>query len=129
MAVKIYTEKSYSELTGTEKNSFSFLRLFNILEDSDTTLFLNIFRSYIVDEDILSDVSFFQTYEVSNGENWDNISYNIYGTPFLWWAIAIVNPGLIVNPFEDLDSGQILNVLREDYVYQLSSDLEKIAEE
>lgn len=128
MAVTEFTEKSFFELTGTEKNTFSFLRLFNTLLDEDReTKFLNIFRSYLSNEDVFSDVSFFETYEVSNGEYWDNVSYNLYETPYLWWVIALLNN--ISNPFEELEDGQILNVLREDYVYQLTSDLEKIAED
>jgi len=128
MSVTEYTTKSFFELTGVERNSFSFLRLFNILLDEDReTKFMNIFRSYIVNEDILSDISFFETYEVSNGEYWDNVSYNLYNTPYLWWVIALLNN--ISNPFEELEDGDLLNVLRDDYVYQLITDLEKIAEE
>jgi hypothetical protein len=128
MPVTTYTDKTFFELTGTEKSTFSFLRLFNILLDEDReTKFLNIFRSYISNEDIYSDVSFFQTYEVSNGEYWDNVSYNLYNTPFLWWVIALLNN--TVNPFEELEEGQELIVLREEYVYTLTADLEKIAED
>jgi hypothetical protein len=128
MAVSEYTDESFFELTGVEKSAFSFLRLFNTLLDEDReTKFLNIFRSYIVNEDIASDISFFETYEVSNGEYWDNVSYNLYETPFLWWVIALLNN--VTNPFEELEDGDQLNVLRDDYVYQLTSDLEKIAED
>ena len=128
MAVTTYTEKSFSDLTGVEKNTFSFLRLFNILLDEDReTKFLNIFRSYIANEDVYSDISFFESYQVSNGEYWDNVSYNLYDTPFLWWVIALLNN--IVNPFEELEDGDELIVLKQDYVYTLTSDLEKIAED
>jgi len=128
MAVTEYIDESFSELTGVEKNTFSFLRLFNVLLDNDReTKFLNIFRSYLSNDSIFSDISFFETYEVSNGEYWDNVSYNLYGTSYLWWVIALLNN--ISNPFEELEDGQLLNVLREDYVYQLTSDLEKIAED
>lgn len=128
MSVTDYTTESFSELTGTERGNFSFLRLFNVLLDNDReTKFLNIFRSYIVNEDILNNISFFETYEVGNGENWDNVSYNLYRSPFLWWVIALLND--IENPFETLEEGQQLKVLRDDYVYQLVSDLEKIAED
>jgi hypothetical protein len=128
MPVTKYTDKSFYELTGSEKSTFSFLRLFNTLLDEDReTKFLNIFRSYITNENILSDIAFFGTYEVSNGEYWDNVSYNLYETPYLWWVIALLNN--ISNPFEELEDGDILSVLKEDYVYQLITDLEKIAED
>lgn len=128
MAVAEYNDKSFAELTGNDKNTFSFLRLFNTLLDEDReTKFLNIFRSYIINEDSFRDVSFFDSYEVSNGEYWDNVSYNLYNSPFLWWVIALLNN--ITNPFEELTDGQELNVLRDNYVYQLISDLERIAED
>lgn len=128
MSVTTYTDKSFYELTGIEKSTYTFLRLFNTLLDEDReTKFLNIFRSYLANEDIFSNISFFETYEVSNGEYWDNVSYNLYATPYLWWVIALLNN--ISNPFEELEDGDILNVLKDEYVYQLTSDLEKIAED
>ncbi len=128
MAVTTYNEQSFFELTGVERNTFSFIRLFNILLDEDReTKFMNIFRSYIANEDIFSDIAFFETYQVSNGEYWDNVSYNLYETPYLWWVIALLNN--TVNPFEELEDGDLLNVLRDEYVYTLTSDLEKIAED
>ena len=128
MAVTEFTDQSFSELTGNEKNKFSFLRLFNTLLDEDReTKFLNIFRSYVIDQDSLRDISFYESYEISNGEYWDNISFNLYNTPFLWWVIALLNN--VTNPFEEIEDGGELNVLRDDYVYQLISDLEKIAED
>jgi hypothetical protein len=128
MSVTPYTEKSFFELTGNEINSLSLLRLFNVLLDNDReTKFMNIFRSYIINEGALQDVSFYTTYNVSNGDNWDNVSYNIYKNPHLWWIIALFNN--IVNPFEDLVDGQLLSVLKEEYVYSLVKDLEKISSE
>ena len=76
---------------------------------------------------MLSEVAFYNTYEVANGEFWDNVSFNLYETPFLWWILSLLNN--VVNPFEELDDGEIINVLREDYIYQLTQDLEKIAED
>ena len=128
MAVTTYNEQSFFELTGVEKNTFSFLRLFNVLLDEDReSKFMNIFRSYIANVDIFSDIAFFETYQVSNGEYWDNVSYNLYETPYLWWVIALLNN--TVNPFEELEDGDELNVLRSEFVYTLTSDLEKIAED
>lgn len=127
MAVTEYNEKTFNQLTGAEKSTFSILRLFNILLDSDReTKFMNIFRSYILNDDILTNVAFYDRYEVANGEFWDNISFNLYGTPYLWWILAILNN--VANPFEELEEGQTIKVLRSDYIYSITKDLEKIAE-
>lgn len=128
MAVTEYTDENFFELTGKEVNNFSFMRLFNILLDEDReTKFMNIFRSYIINDEVFTETNFYNTYEVGNGEFWDNVSWNLYETPYLWWIIAILNN--TVNPFEELEDGQILKVLRQDYVYSLVKDLERIAEQ
>jgi hypothetical protein len=128
LAVTEFTEKNFEELTGSPKNTYSFLRLFNILLDEDRiTKFMNIFRSYVINEDVFTSVNFYNTYEVANGEFWDNIAYNLYENQYLWWIVALVNN--VTNPFEELEDGQILNVLREEYIYILTKDLEKVAED
>jgi len=128
MAVTEYTDENFYELTDKQINNFSFLRLFNILLDEDReTKFMNIFRSYILNDSVFTETAFYNTYKVANGEFWDNISYNLYDTPYLWWILAILNN--TVNPFEELEDGQIIKVLREDFVYTLVKDLERIAEQ
>lgn len=128
MAVTEYTAKSFEELTGSPKNTYSFLRLFNILLDEDRiTQFMNIFRSYVINDKIFSTVNFYETYEVSNGEFWDNIAFNLYENQYLWWVLALINN--ITNPFEELEDGQLLNVFKEEYIYILTKDLQKVAED
>ena len=128
MAVTEYTDENFFELTNKEINNFSFMRLFNILLDEDReTKFMNIFRSYILNDEVFTETAFDTTYEVGNGEFWDNISWNLYETPYLWWILAILNN--TVNPFEELEDGDILKVLRADFVYTLVKDLERIAEQ
>ena len=113
MAVTEYTEENFFELTGKEINNFSFMRLFNILLDEDReTKFMNIFRSYILNDDVFTETSFYNTYKVANGEFWDNIAWNLYENQYLWWIIAILNN--TVNHFEELEDGKILKVLRDD---------------
>ena len=88
--------------------------------------FLNIFRSYRLNEDVISDVVFYDTYEVSNDEYWDDIAFSIYGIPQLWWVVALINN--VVNPFEELEEGDTLKVLKETYMYTLINDLENLSE-
>jgi len=66
------------------------------------------------------------------------VSYNLYGSTYLWWVIALLNQNNtsissnnigIINPFEDLNEGDILTVLKDDYIYQIIADLERISEE
>jgi hypothetical protein len=122
-------DESYFELTGIKLAPTSQLRLFDVMLDTDReTKFLNIFKNYSVNQDILTNVNFFDTYEVEGeGEAWlDNISFDVYGTPFLWWVIAIFND--ISNPFEELEPGSNLTILKPSYLYTLFKDIEAIAE-
>ena len=38
--------------------------------------------------------SHFERFDVSRGERPDNLSYNLYGTPRLWWTFFVINPAL-----------------------------------
>jgi len=127
MAITEYNRETFFEITGNRISSLSQLKLFNILLDDDrVTKFMNIFRVARLNTDVLQNVLFFDTYEASNNEFWDNIAFNIYGLPQLWWIIGLMNN--TVNPFEEIDPGELLTVLKEQYVFALTKDLEGIAE-
>jgi len=120
------SDKTFRELTGHQIDEQSFTRMFNILVDHDRyTKFMNIFHSYTFNERITIDVAFFDTYEVGHEEWWDNISVKFYGTPLLWWVIPAFND--IVNPFEGLEPGMNLKILKSAYIYSLLRDLDTIA--
>lgn len=119
-------EKSFYEMTGRRLNNTSLLKLFNILRDHDTEPFLNIFRSYNLNSEITTDVVYYNTLEVGNDDRWDTISYKLYGTPYLWWIVALIND--VSNPFEELEEGTNIKYLREDYLYNLLKDIENLSE-
>ena len=121
--------ESFFELTGNTLQNTSMLKLFNILLDEDRkTEFMNIFKTLRVNPNIKTDIYAFDTYEVE-GDNqafWDNISFDLYGTPFLWWIVAIFND--VVNPFEELSPGSNLSVLKADYLYNIFKDIDTLSE-
>jgi hypothetical protein len=119
-------DESFYELTGRKMGNISQLRLFNILRDHDSTKFMNIWRSFSLSQYITTDVTFYDSYEVGSDMWWDNISYEIYGTPHLWWIVALMNN--VVNPFEELEEGTNIKILREEYLYVLFKDIEKISD-
>jgi hypothetical protein len=113
----------------TEKrlSNASFLNLFDILLDTDrSTKFMNIFKSYVVNDQATTDIIFFDSYEVEDPAWWDDISWKIYGTPNLWWVIALMNN--IVNPFEELEVGSNIKVLKPDFLYIVLKDIERLKE-
>lgn len=122
--------ESFFELTGNTLRNTSMIRLFNILLDEEDreTQFVNLFKSFRINQDLMTDIMFFDTYEVE-GEGqawWDNISFDVYGTPFLWWMVALFND--IVNPFEELEPGSNLSILRSEYLYTIFKDMDVISE-
>ena len=120
-------DTTFYKSTNQRLSIISSLKLYPIFLDNDrVTKFLNLFRSYRLNEDVISDVVFYDSYEVSNNEYWDDIAFNMYGISQLWWVVALINN--IVNPFEELEVGQSLKVLKEDYIYVLMNDLEQLSE-
>lgn len=120
-------DETFFELTKRRLMPISQLQLFSILKDHDReTVFMNIFRSHSIELGVTSDVIFYDTYEVGSNPFWDNISNEIYGTPYLWWALAIFNN--VVNPFEELEEGSNINYLRNEYIYVFMKDIERLAE-
>ena len=97
-----------------------------MLQDSDGTKYLNIWKSFTLNEDVTDDTVFYETYEVSNEDWWDNIAYYYYESPGLWWIIALMND--VINPFEELEPGSNIKVLRERYLYQFMKEMEAISQ-
>ena len=104
----------------------SILRVFQVYEDEDREQFSNIFRAYAVSSEIQSNSFMFEYYNIDEGDFLDDISAKFYGTPTLWWIVAAFND--ITNPFEELEVGEPLKILRPDYLYVVFDDLEEIGD-
>lgn len=117
-------DKVFQDITGTRLNNVSQLKLFNIIKSIEENERLwNIFNAYTISDDINPSLHF-DLYEVGNDEWWENISFNYYGTPFLWWSIPLMNN--VVNPFEYLEVGVVLKILKSNYIYQLLKEIRNI---
>lgn len=125
MTVKKLDTDFYNE-TNERLSNTSQLRLFSLLQDIETKeRFLNIFNAYMINEDVSRSV-IYEKYEVGNNEWWDNISNKLYGTPYLWWILPMINN--IVNPFESLEEGTEINVLKERYIYQMLKEIRNLGD-
>jgi len=96
------------------------------MEDDDKIKFINIFRSYIIDDDILKDVLYYDTYDVESDDWWELVSYVLYESVNLWWVNSLMNG--INNPFEELNTGSSIKLLKETYVPQLLREIRSISE-
>lgn len=63
--------------------------LFTIAEDANGNFFFNLTETVQFDDDIPAEL--LGRYVVDGRVSWHNISYRIYGTVNLWWAILAVN--------------------------------------
>ena len=118
-------ESDFYDVTGKRLSSVSQLNLFNILQDENLNKLLNIWRTYSINDQLINDTTYYDFLEVDNTCFWDNISYQVYKTPYLWWVLCMTNS--IYNPFEDLNPGDLIKILREKYLYQLFKELKEIS--
>jgi hypothetical protein len=127
MTIERVTSKDFRQITGYNLSNTSQLKLFPILRDiEDNEMFVNIFRAYTVWQDTLADASYFTTYASTNQDWFDNIAYKMYSTPDLWWMVCLVND--IINPFESLNDGDLIQVLRPQFVPQFVREVEAVGD-
>lgn len=118
----------YNEYTAIQLSNSSQLKMFTILDDVlNNTYYLNVFRGYVMNASQLNNSSFYDLYEVDNNEWMDDISFITYGTPSLWWVVAIVNN--IVNPFEEIYPGKVLRLLKNSYIYNILKEVKNVGQE
>lgn len=103
--------ESFEDLTGHSLGTVSYLRLFPIMTDDDGEYFLNIFRSYTINDELLVDSLYFETYEVKDDDWWELVAYDLYDSVNFWWVTPLANK--VVNPFEELEIGTNLQILRK----------------
>lgn len=115
---------SYLKLKGSRLASSSMLNMFNIMHDGND-YFMNIFKSFVVNDDILNNPN---NTELANVIDpwWENIANTYYGDVDLWWVPCVIND--VINPFEELDEAQSLNMLKKSYVPYIHRDMQRIFE-
>lgn len=119
-------DKSFKEITNIRLSTNSYLNMFDLLKNTDNEYFLNIFKSYLISNNILDNSDFFTVYTAEHTDWWENISDKHYGTPLLWWLVALTNN--VTNPFEDMYEGRQIKILKQSYIYLIFKDLKKIYE-
>ena len=120
MAIK-KVENNFRNLPVTSE-----LNTYAVMEDEDKIQFLNIFRSYIVTDEVKTNSFLFEYYQVDGEEFFDDIASKLYGSPNLWWVVAFFND--TVNPFEGLEEGQSLKILRGTVLYSVFDGIRTIGD-
>jgi hypothetical protein len=119
-------DKEFRELTEQKLPTSSRLNLYNILQDLDTNYVINIFKTVDINDYVKNHNDFFIIHTAEDDEWWDNISYKYYDTPSLWYIICIMNN--ILNPYEEIEKGQLIKVIKKIYLYNILKDIKNISE-
>jgi len=117
------TNKTYYEIKGNILNNSSILRMLDILKDENDNIFVNIFKSFSIDDTIMENVSNLDTLGVVNPW-WENLSFSYYGDIQPWWIMCLSNN--IMNPFEELSEGDSLVALKQEFIPLIQRDMERI---
>lgn len=118
--------KDFKNIVGWRLRNVSPLHQFNILKDEDENMLLNIWKNYSISDQIKDNEDYTTYYEVQDTDHWDNIAYQAYENENLWWIVALTND--VVNPFEELDSGESIKLVRDDFIYKIIKDIKNISE-
>jgi hypothetical protein len=87
---------------------------------------MNIFRSFIVNDSIFNNARYYNLHEVDSSDWLDGIAYQYYENDGLWWLVAMTNN--IVNPFEELEEGNFLRILKPQYIYNILKEIQYIGQ-
>lgn len=68
---------------------------------------------------------YFNIYLAEEEDWWDNIAYKYYGTERLWWLVCSMNN--VVNPFEEIEPGQQIKVLKEGFLFNVYKNITEIS--
>jgi hypothetical protein len=80
--------------------------------DKNQDYFYNIIKNINVPGNINNDVFFTVVYQANTP--FTTLSYQAYGTTYLWWLICIINN--IQNPFDIANSGKTLKIIKPNYI-------------
>lgn len=116
------SDKKFYELTGQRLKNFSRLNSYNVFRITETNQhFFNHFKFLEITREVKDDNRYFDLYVALENDWWDNISHQYYGTPQYWYMLCDLND--VVNPYEDLEAGQKIKVLKETYFYDLLKNM------
>ena len=123
----IKSTRNYDQLTKQTLVNSSLLNLFPVMYDEEEKIFfLNIFRNYKMNTTMNQNfLNFYETLEVEDIDWFDNIAYDIYENQGLWWIVPLANN--VLNPFEEIEPGQQMNIIKREHIYQLLKEIKNIA--
>jgi len=124
MTIKV-EDRPFFDLTNQRLPTTSRLKMYPILREWDDERFLNIFRSYIINQKLKNNSDYWFNYTMEANDWWDSVSSKYYNTPNLWWVVCMMND--ISNPFEEFEEGKIIKILKDEQLYSVFNDLNRLS--
>jgi hypothetical protein len=93
--------------------------IFKLYENENKQFFYNLKKSITFPDDI--DDRYVGYFSLDRNVPWTIISFNIYGTIFLWWSITELNK--ISNPVILPKTGTTLKYIKPEYIKQIVSQI------
>lgn len=118
--------KRFREITNQRLRNTSLLHQFDILEDDEGNTLLNIWKNYSIPENVKDNEDVISYYDAEDTSWWENIAYEAYENENLWWIIALTND--VVNPFEELSTGDSVKVIDDTFLYEITKQVKNISE-
>lgn len=92
---------------------YRYENIFKVYQTGDKNFyFYNIIKNINVPSDINNEI--FTLITLQENTPLPTLSYQLYGTTYLWWLICVLNN--IQNPFDPNNSGKKLKVLKRQYL-------------
>jgi hypothetical protein len=91
---------------------YRYENIFKVYQTKDDYYFYNIIKNIQTPGDISSEL--FTIATLPENIPLTTLSYQLYGTTYLWWLICVLND--IRNPFDINTSGRKLKVLKREYL-------------
>lgn len=92
---------------------YRYENIFKVYQIDDKNFyFYNIIKNIKAPNDI--DNNIFQLITYNGTTPFTTLSYQIYGTTYLWWLICVLNN--IQNPFDSNNAGKQLKILKPQYL-------------
>ena len=93
--------------------------IFKLYQTEDREYYYNLKTSITFPSDI--DDLYIDTFTLDRNVPWTIISYNIYGSIFLWWCITELNK--ISNPVIMPKTGTVIKYIKPQYIKQIVSQI------
>ncbi len=102
-----------NNITGLQTlDSYRYENIFKIYKNSDDFYFYNIIKKISAPQNM--DPSLFDIVTLQPNVLFTTLSYQAYGTTYLWWLICVMNN--ISNPYDTSLVGQKVKVLKKQFL-------------